>query len=330
MLLAGLSFIAGVLLLVKGADWLVEGASDLAKRLGVSDLSIGLTVVAFGTSMPELIVNVVGNAQGASDLVIGDVIGSNIANTLLILGVAAVVAPVAVKNSTVWNEIPLALLAAVVLMLMANDRVLDGYPVAELSRSDGYALLGFFLIYLWYIAQMRKELPASDEEVSRRGFPASAGLTIAGMSMLLIGGVLTVDGAVTIAEYFGISQALIGLTAVAVGTSLPELATAVVAAKRGKADIAVGNVVGSNIFNIFWILGLSAAILPVQFDPSLNIDAAFAIFTVVVLFFAVHTGQVQRRLLFWRQRANHVIERSEGIVMLTLYGGYLGFLLWRG
>ncbi len=330
MILALLFLVVGLALLVKGADWLVDGASSLAKRIGISDLSIGLTVVAFGTSMPELVVNITSSLSGATDIAIGNVVGSNTANILLILGVAALITNISVQTSTVWKEIPFALLASVVLYFMANDALLDG-GIAELTRSEGLVLISFFFIFLWYIAGMRKaDPPGQDEGVRIRGFWASCGFVVAGLTLLVGGGKLTVDGAVTIAKALGVSQALIGFTIVAVGTSLPEFATSVVAARKGRADIAVGNIVGSNIFNIFWILGVSAVIAPLPFQPAMNVDLLVTVGATVMLFFAVHTGFIHKRLFFWKQKENHVIERIDGVLMLLAYGAYIAFLTWRG
>ncbi len=330
MVLALLFLLVGLALLVKGADWLVDGASSLAKRIGISDLSIGLTVVAFGTSMPELVVNVTSSLSGASDIAIGNIVGSNTANILLILGICAILTNVSVQTSTVWKEIPFALLASAVLYFMANDTLLDG-GIAELTRSEGLVLISFFLIFLWYIAGMRRsDPPSKDEGIRMREFWSSCGFVMAGLTLLIGGGKLTVDGAVTIANALGVSQALIGFTIVAVGTSLPELATSVVAARKGRADIAVGNIVGSNIFNIFWILGVSAIIAPLPFQPAMNVDLLVTIGATILLFFAVHTGFVHKRLLFWKQKENHVIERVDGVIMLLAYAAYIGFLAWRG
>jgi cation:H+ antiporter len=310
----------------------VEGASSLAKRLGVSDLAVGLTVVAFGTSMPELVVNIMSSVSGASDIAIGNVVGSNIANILLILGISSVLAKITIKTSTVWTEIPLALLASVVLLVMANDHIIDGYAVSELGRSDGMLFLSFFIIFLWYIAKMAKRDDAGDvaDHIVPKTVIVSAGLVLLGLALLVLGGKIVVDSAVSIALALGVSEALIGFTIVAVGTSLPELATSVVAARRGKADIAVGNIVGSNIFNIFWILGVSALIRPLPFNASMNVDLLVAVLATIVLFFAVHRGHIHQRLLFWRQRTSHIMERPDGIVMLILYAGYIGYLVWRG
>jgi cation:H+ antiporter len=332
MIFTILSIIVGLALLVKGADWLVEGGASLAKRIGVSQLAIGLTVVAFGTSMPELTVNILSSLRGANDIAIGNIIGSNIANILLILGIASVIRAISVQSSSVWKEIPFSLLGVVLLLIMANDAYVDGYDVSELSRSDGLAFLAFFLIFLWYTFGLQKIEQGADEESDdkERSIPMALFLLAVGIATLVGGGKLAVDGAVAIAELLGISQAVIGLTVIAIGTSLPELATSVVAAMKGKADIAVGNIVGSNIFNIFWILGISAIIRPLSFEPAMNGDILMAILATVVLFFAVHTGHVHRRLMFWKQRKSHTISRWDGIIMLILYVGYMAYLAWRG
>lgn len=329
MLLALGLLIVGLILLVKGADWLVEGASAIARRLNVTELTIGLTIVAFGTSLPELTVNIFGSFSGANDIAIGNIVGSNIANILLILGVAAAVAPMHVQTSTVWKEIPFSLLAAITLFVMANDHLIDGSTISELSRTDGIVLMMFFLIFFWYIFGMQR-IEDGQEEDSVRNIPLAGGMVIAGLALLVIGGKIAVDSATTIASILGVSQALIGLTVIAIGTSLPELATSVVAAQKGKADIAVGNIVGSNIFNIFWVLGMSAIFRPLVFRPAFNADLLMVILATVILFIIVHTGAVHRRLLFWKQRSGHVIERKEGVLLLMLYAIYIAYLGYRG
>jgi cation:H+ antiporter len=331
-MLLSLGFIlAGLVLLVKGADWLVEGSSTIARKIGASELMIGLTVVAFGTSMPELTVNIISSFQGASDIAIGNIIGSNIANILLILGITASIKNIHVQNSTVWKEIPLSLLGAGLLLIMANDSIVDSYPLSELSRSDGLAFIAFFIIFLWYTFGLAKNMNGNAEvEGKKKSVLLSIGMLLLGMGMLVLGGKLTVDGAVNIATLFGVSQAVIGLTVVAIGTSLPELATAIVAALKGKSDIAVGNIVGSNIFNIFWILGISAVIHPLSFAPAMNTDIIIMIIATIVLFFAVHTGYPHKRLRFWKQKENHVIERLDGVLMLAMYATYIGYAIWRG
>lgn len=329
MLIASGLLIAGLVLVVKGADWLVDGASAIARRIGVSELAIGLTIVAFGTSLPELTVNLFASLSGANDIAIGNIVGSNIANILLILGIAAIVAPLTIQTSTVWKEIPLSLLAALTLFVMANDRLIDGYPLAELSRADGLTFIGFFLIFLWYTFGMQRP-ENGHEEGNIRGPAIAGGMIGAGLLLLVVGGKLIVNGAMGIVESLGVSQALIGLTVVAVGTSIPELATSVVAARKGKADIAVGNIVGSNIFNIFWILGMSAVIRPITFRPELNADLLMVILATLILFVVVHTGQIHRRFLFWQQRSGHIIERKEGFLMLLVYVAYIAYLGYRG
>ena len=332
MLIATLALFAGLAILTKGADWLVDGASSLARRWGISELAIGLTIVAFGTSIPELTVNLFSAFEGATEIAIGNIVGSNIANILLILGITAIIAPLKVQSSTVWKEIPFSLLAALLILIMANDHIVDGYPVAELSRSDGIALIAFFIIFLWYIFGMQGvDAQETDEHgKANKSVPVSLGFIVLGLAFLVGGGRMAVYGAVEIATLLGVSQTLIGLTIVAVGTSLPELVTSVVAARKGKADIAVGNIVGSNIFNIFWILGISAVILPLPFQPAMNTDLIIVVLSTLILFYAAHNGAIHRRFLFWKQRKGHKLEKIDGMIMLLGYIAYLAFLVWRG
>jgi cation:H+ antiporter len=329
MINALIFLVFGLIFVVKGADWLVEGSSAVARRLGVSELAIGLTIVAFGTSMPELTVNLFSSFRGASDIAIGNIVGSNIANILLILGIVGILSPMRIQTSTVWKEIPFALLATCLVLVMTNDAILDSSAISVLSRSDGLSLIGFFFIFLWYIVGMKGELQMDDKAVAQP-ILRSVGMIFIGLTALIIGGKLVVDGATNIALFFGISQALIGFTIVAVGTSVPEFATSVVAARKGKADIAVGNIVGSNIFNIFWILGISAVIRPIPFAPAFNADVLIMIGATMILFFAVHRGHIHRRLLFWKQREDHIVERADGWIMFSGYLAYLCFLIWRG
>jgi cation:H+ antiporter len=227
-------FLLGFVLLIKGADFLVDGASAIAKRFNVSDLVIGLTVVAFGTSTPELFVNIVASARGNTEIAIGNVLGSNICNILLILGISAVIYPLSVSKGTVWKEIPFSLLAVIVLGLMANDRVIDGDGSSLLTRIDGLMLLAFFTIFLYYSFSIAKAIEGLDEHVAVKttGFNKSYLLVIAGLIGLTLGGKWIVDGAVILARSFGMSESLVGLTIVAVGTSLPELATSAMAAHK--------------------------------------------------------------------------------------------------
>lgn len=312
-------FVVGFVLLIKGADLLVAGASSLAKRIGVSALMIGLTIVAFGTSMPELVVNLLASVQGNTDIAIGNIVGSNIANILLILGISAMIYPLAVQKGTVWKEIPFALLAVVVLMLMANDVILDGAATSALTKIDGLVLLGFFVIFLYYVFGLAKN-GENNEEESVETFPLSRSILMimAGLAGLVIGGKWIVDGAVAFASSMGVSEALIGLTVVAVGTSLPELATSAVAAYKRNVDIAIGNVIGSNIFNIFWILGISSIIKPLPFAPALNFDLVVVVLVTTLLFLALFVGR------------RHVLERWQGGAFVAMYVAYTIFLIVRG
>jgi cation:H+ antiporter len=332
MTIALTSLVAGLVLLIKGADWLVNGASDIARKFGISDLVIGLTIVSFGTSAPELLVNVVASVQGSSALAVGNIVGSNISNTLLILGVASIIAPLAIQKSTVLKEIPFGILAACVLFAMANDALFNGHDISELSRNDGVTFLGFFIIFLYYTFGMRKRDENHNKVEKETRTPLTATLLIfIGLVGLSLGGKLAVDGAIISAKILGISEALIGLTVVAIGTSLPELAASAVAAYKGKADIAVGNIVGSNIFNILWILGISSIIKPLPFQPAINVDLLVVIFSMVLLFFIIHNGHLHRRLfLFWKQEKDFILNRWEGGVLLSSYVVYIIYISLRG
>ena len=308
-------FIVGFAVIIKGADFLVDGSSSIARRFRVSELVIGLTVVAFGTSTPELFVNIVASLKGNSEIAIGNILGSNIANILLILGISSIICPLSVTKGTVWKEIPCSLLAAVVLGMMANDQFIDKNGISVLTRIDGLVLLSFFTIFLYYSFSIAKEIEGIETQLplKEHGLAKSVLLVVLGLGGLCFGGDWIVEGAVDLALKLGISQSVVGLTIVAVGTSLPELATSAVAAHRGKPDIAVGNVVGSNIFNIFFVLGVSAVIKPIPFNSRSNIDIGVVILASLLLFTFMFTGQKRS------------IDRWEGVVSLMLYGAYLVF-----
>lgn len=311
-------FVLGFVLLIKGADWLVGGASSIASKLKISNIVIGLTIVAFGTSAPELIVNIMASLRGSSDIAIGNVVGSNIANILFILGISAIIFPLAVKHGTVFKEIPLSLLAVLALWLMANDILIDGATSNLLSRIDGCIFLLFFIIFLYYTFGISKVQGQEGEKVREYKTAWSILLVIVGIAALTLGGNWIVEGAILIARQLGISEALIGLTIVAVGTSLPELATSAVAAYRKNADIAIGNVVGSNIFNIFWILGVSALIQPINFSAAMNFDIYFLVFTTALLFAVMFIGK------------KHLLERWQGGIFVLCYVAYVVYLVVRG
>lgn len=312
----------GLAMLTKGADWLVEGASSLARRLGVSDLVVGLTVVAFGTSAPELLVNVLSSAGDHSQIALGNVLGSNIFNILFILGVCGLIRPLQIIESTVWKEIPLSFLAALLVGITANDAAVDGTAANVLGRIDGLVLLSFFLIFLFYVIESARNDRASASNLNETGESLPTGKTavyvLAGLLALGLGAQWMVQGAVEMARGWGVSETLIGLTIVSAGTSLPELATSLAAAKKGNADIAVGNVVGSNIFNIFFILGLSATIRPLPLGPGANADIAVAALASLLLFAAAFTGRRKR------------LDRWEGGLLVACFAAYLVYVIGRG
>ncbi|MCO6485233.1 MAG: calcium/sodium antiporter [Saprospiraceae bacterium] len=314
-------FFVGLVILVKGADLLVDGASSLARRMRVSDISIGLTIVAFGTSMPEMVVSVLASIKGNTDIAIGNVLGSNIFNILLILGLSALLCPLVTQRNTVWKEIPLSLLAAVIVGITANDQWIDGAASSELNRIDGLVYLAFFIIFLYYtygISQVTGDAASMASSGARsHSVGRSVLFVFLGLAGLVFGGKWIVEGAVQFARVLGVSESLIGLTIVAAGTSLPELATSLVAARKGQMDIAIGNVVGSNIFNIFFILGTSAVLAPLPFAPASQLDILMTIFASLLLFMLMFVGK------------RHTVERWQGGLMLLFYVGYVGFLVSR-
>lgn len=310
MILATLFLLVGLVLLVKGADWLVDGASSLAYRLGVTPFVIGLTIVAFGTSAPELVVNLVAAFSGNTDIAIGNILGSNIANILLILGIAGCITPLLVKKSTAWKEIPFALLAVLLVLVFVSDSFLTGRLTNSIDRIDGIALLTFFLFFLYYTYGIAK---AGKTEVAVNPgsvLPMTLKI-IGGLSFLIIGGKLSVDGAIDIATALGMSQRVIALSVIAIGTSLPELVTSAVAAYKKKVDIAVGNVIGSNIFNICLILGITAVFKPLPFLAGNFIDVFITIGATLLLFVALFVGR------------RHTVERWQSVGFILLYLIYL-------
>lgn len=316
-----LFLIIGFLFLIKGADWLVRGATVLAKNLKIKDIVIGLTVVAFGTSLPELFVNITASLSDKPDVVVGNILGSNNANILLILGAAAFIYPLKVRSSTVWKEIPFAVLASVIFVVLANDRILGGSQYDLISTSDGIILIFFFVIFLYYIFGLFQNAPQNgftEEYKVEFGVKKSLLFIAAGLVGLVIGAKIVVTYAVILATQWGVSEALIGLTLVAVGTSLPELATSVVAAFRKNADIAVGNIVGSNIFNIFLIMGVSAILRPISFNSAFNKDAFIGVGTGLLMFVFMFTG---KRKFF---------DRMEGLLFLIGYVFYVAYLIKMG
>jgi cation:H+ antiporter len=311
-------FIIGFIFLIKGADWLVEGSSSLAKRLGISDMVIGLTIVSLGTSAPELLVNIVASIKGNADIGIGNILGSNTSNIFLILGISALIYPLAIRKNTTWKEIPMNLASAVILFLLVNDLLIDKSASNILSRIDGLILMAFFGLFMFYTVSLAKAEREKHNGISRYSISKAITMTVVGIIALAYGGQWVVDGAIAVATRFGLSEALIGLTIVAVGTSLPELATSAVAAYKHNTDIAIGNVVGSNLFNIFWVLGLSAVIKPMPFNAMINTDILVYFLATLMLFGAAFT------------KKKHQIDRVEGAVFVIAYIAYVIFLVHRG
>lgn len=315
-----LLLLLGFVLLIKGSDWLVKGASALAKTYKVPDIVIGLTIVSFGTSMPELLVSLMAANSGATDIAVGNVLGSNIANVLLILGVAAIIYPLRVKRKTTWIEIPISLMAAVLLGLLAHFGFESLPGQAKIGRGDGIVLLIAFAAFMWYIFDLvkkGKDAPFEEHFEPMAGWKCSLYILV-GIAVMGYGGKLAVDAAMLLARSWGVSEALIGLTVVAVGTSLPELATSAVAAWKKQTDIAVGNVVGSNIFNILWILGVSSAIKPLPFRNEINFDFAVTIGSSLILFLFMFVGK------------RHELGRWKGVLFVLLYVVYVVYLINRG
>ncbi|MFH1375565.1 MAG: calcium/sodium antiporter [Patescibacteria group bacterium] len=316
MFLTYFFFALGFILLVKGASWLIEGAVVLAKRFHVSEITIGLTVVAFGTSAPELVVSVVSSIRASGELVMGNIIGSNIANIALVLGAAGLIVPLTINKGLVKKDIPFSLLGVIAVYFLATRTE----TTLILNRFAGGVLVVGFVLFLWLIHRSNKkpddEIPKIKEEGIDLGMAGI--LTGGGLLTLALGGEFVVDSAIRIAEIFGVSQKLIGLTLVAVGTSLPELVTSVVAVWKKRVDLAIGNVIGSNVFNILWILGVSAIIRPVVFGKEAIVDLAILVGVTLLFLLAILIGKKYR------------VERWDSAVLLSGYAAYLAFVVWRG
>lgn len=315
MLIPILLLLLGFGILIKGADFLVNGASSAAKKYGISNLAIGLTVVAFGTSMPELIVSLLSALNGKNDASFGNVIGSNNFNLLFILGIAGLIYPLVVQRNTVKYEVPLSLLAAGVLFLLVNDSLWGGEGAGSLSRIDSIILLAFFAGFIFYIYRTMSHTTDLEEgePIKIYSMPLAIGMVILGLAMLIGGGQLVVNNALEIARAYGLSEKLIGLTILAAGTSLPELATSCVAAYRKNTDIAIGNVVGSNIFNIFFILGVTGVINPMPYNAAMNFDLYVLMGSTVVLVIFMFTLNTRK------------LDRWEAAMLL---GGYIVYTVY--
>lgn len=304
-------------MLIYGANKLVDGGSALAFRLNVPNIVIGLTMVAFGTSTPELVVNIISSVKGESALALGNILGSNIFNILAILGVTATIYPIAIKKATTWVEVPMALFAAALIFITFCD---DHWPVPGsyvLSRTEGIIFLCFFLIFVTYTLVLARKGGGEEVAIKTYSIPLSVFFILLGLAGLVLGGQLLVKGAVNIAESLGISQRIIAITIVSIGTSLPELATSLVAARKKNVDMAIGNVVGSNIFNTFLILGTSAVIQPIPMSAENLTDILANLLATLLLFLFIFTGKGRQ------------IEKWEGIIFLLLYLAYLFFLIFQ-
>ena len=306
MIFSLLLLVVGFVMLVKGADWFVDGASGIAARLGIPQLVIGLTIVAMGTSAPEAAVSITAALKNSADITIGNVVGSNIMNVLVILGLAASLTTISVAKSTIFREIPFMIFSTCLLLVLG----LDG----AITLMDGVILWCVFLFYLGYLFRMTKNGEGEVEEINGdRPLWKSAIWSVIGLVLIIAGSNVAVEAATTIARSLGLSERLIGLTIVALGTSLPELFTSVSAAKRGNADIAIGNIVGSNLFNILFVVGTSALVTPIPFAAAFRVDTMIAIGTAVLLMVCcLHRSRLSRK---------------SGFTLLASYLGYFAMVL---
>ena len=312
-----LLFVLGFVFLIKGADVLVNGASAIGRRFRISEMVIGLTIVSFGTSLPELLVTTMASINGQAELGLGNILGSNIANVLIILGIAALIRPLPIPRDTYFIEIPFSILAALLLGFLANANIFYTGQNA-IGRGEGGIMLYFFFLFMVYIFVVARRKKTEDEApIVGQPLIKSVLLIIVGVIAHYFGGGWVVDGATHIALLFGISESVIGLTIVAVGTSLPELVTSAVAAYKNNTDMAVGNAIGSNIFNILWILGFTSILTPIPFNDHSNQDILMVLISTSALIMAVLIGKKPR------------ISRWEGAIFMLIYCGYLYSLIQR-
>ena len=314
MVIAIILLIIGFVILVKGADFLLDGATSLAKKMSISEIAIGLTVVAFGTSSPELVVNVLSSINGHHEMCFGNVIGSNIFNILVVLGISGLVFPISVKKNTVRKEIPFLLMGTILVFGLANN---FGFGGSGLSRVDGFILLISLVVFFVYVIGISKA-PASEEyNIVIYTNKKTTIFIILGILGLFIGGEMVVKNAVKIATLMKVSEKLIALTVVALGTSLPELVTSVIAVSRKRYDLAIGNVIGSNLFNMFMVIGLTSIISPLTFNYSLNIDLYFLIIITLIFLITMFTGRKRK------------LDRFEALLFVVMYILYLIFIINR-
>lgn len=310
--------VVGFALLIKGADFFVEGASKIASLLRVSPLLIGLTIVAFGTSSPEATVSILAALEGSAEVSLGNVIGSNIFNITLVVGITALINPLKVESATIRKEIPFTLLGSMVLLVVMSDIALQGFSSNLITRSDGFIFLLIFTVFMYYIfevARNNRDQMETEEATERSSWGKNAVRTLLGLAAIIFGGELVVRNSTEIAVSLGMSETLVGLTIVAVGTSLPELVTSITAAIKKQSEIALGNIVGSNIFNILFVLGASSVIAPLPVNSKIFMDVFIMLFLTVVL------------LVFSRTR--YRIGKIEGSILAIAYVIYLIFIILR-
>lgn len=317
MFISIIFLIIGFIVLIKGADYFVDGASSVATNLKVSKMVIALTIVAFGTSAPEFAVSIKSMLSGNGDIVLGNVIGSNIINILLILGVSALVKPLSVKSNTVRKELPLLLMITTLLAIVFSDNAFNNATVNMITRSDGLIILLFFLIFIYYLFSITRNKKDYEESKPQYKLGKSIIVSILGIISIIIGSEIVVRSATEIAQFLGVSERIIGLTIIALGTSLPELVTSVIATKKNEVDLAVGNIIGSNIFNIGIVLALPVVmfgdVVSIGFQP---LDIIAVILSAVILFFfAANDGKISRR---------------EGFIMLLVFAIYYGHMIIGG
>lgn len=321
MWLSLISLIGGIVLILFGADKLTDGATGLARRFNVTELVIGLTVVAFGTSLPEFVTSFMSTLKGSSDISIGNIVGSNIFNVLMIVGCSAWLAPITISKSTLAKDVPFAILASLVLIVVSMDSVLDMGTPDVLSRTDGLVLLGYFAVFMAYTyfiscnKEAGEQMQKQAEQIAPMPYWKILLFIVIGLAGLVFGGNLFVDGASEIALAMGVSETIVGLTLVAAGTSLPELATSMVAARKGSSAIAIGNVIGSNIFNIFFVMGICAVVSPMKVGNISYFDLGMMLVSMLILWLFSFTKRT--------------VERWEGVTMVFVYIVYLGYLIYN-
>lgn len=315
MLLQILILIAGLLLILFGANYLVDGSSSIAKKFGLSEFIIGLTIVGIGTSTPEMVVSFLSSFQGKADMAIGNIVGSNIFNTMLILGVTAIIAPLTITKSNLRKDIPLNIIVTVLLILFGMNFTIFGIGQNELSRLDGAILLGVFAWYLW--SSFKSDEADNDEESQIKVYSGfiSVVLIIGGLAGLIVGGRLFVNAATELAKAFGVSDKFIAITVMAAGTSMPELATCVVAALKGRGQLALGNILGSNISNILLILGGAALINPLSFSGMSTVDLGAVLICALFILISAYTFKKRQ------------LDRFEGTILIIMEAGYMWYLI---